>query len=72
MNTYNIQLKSNISFEQYQMAIRVLEAMGLKEKEPELTENQKLSIQRGLEQAEKGILKSNSEVMAKARELCGM
>ncbi|GIM55524.1 hypothetical protein CAPN005_21710 [Capnocytophaga cynodegmi] len=73
MNTYSIQFKNNISFEQYQMAIRVLEAIGLEvEKEIKLTEKQKESILRGIEQADKGLLKPHSEVMKKAREICGI
>lgn len=72
MSAYNIELKDNISIEQYQMAIRVLEAMGVKDKEIELTEKQKLSIQRGIEQANKGSLIPHSEVMNKAKEICGL
>lgn len=72
MNNYNITLKENISFEQYQMAIKVLEAIGVKDKEEYFTEAQKESIMRGIDQAEKGMLKPHSEVMEKAKEICGL
>lgn len=72
MSNYNITLKENISFEEYQMAIKVLEAMGVKEKEDDFTEAQKESIMRGIEQAEKGLFKSHSEVMEKAKKICGL
>lgn len=72
MSSYSITLKENVSFEQYQMAIKVLEAIGVKDKEEVFTEAQKQSIMRGIEQADKGILKPHSEVMKKAKEICGL
>lgn len=72
MSSYSITLKENVSFEQYQMAIKVLEAIGVKDKEEVFTETQKQSIMRGIEQADKGILKPHSEVMKKAKEICGL
>lgn len=72
MSSYSITLKENVSFEQYQMAIKVLEAIGVKDKEEVFTEAQKKSIMRGIEQADKGILKPHSEVMKKAKEICGL
>lgn len=54
-----IRLQNEISVEQYQMAIRVLEAIGLKiQKNTEFTETQKESILRGTTQAKNGQTKS--------------
>ncbi|CEN36723.1 hypothetical protein [Capnocytophaga cynodegmi] len=71
MNT--IRLQNDISAEQYQMAVRVLEAIGLKvQKDTELTETQKESILRGIAQAKNGQTKSHLEVREEARKICGM
>lgn len=43
-----------------------------KTSELKLTEAQEQSIIRGLEQAKKGIFKSNMEVLNKAEKICGM
>ncbi len=73
MNTHTIQFKKALSFEQYQMAVRVLEAIGLEVyDETRLTEKQKENILRGIKQAEKGETKSYLEVREKARKICGV
>lgn len=73
MNTHSIHFKTNISFEQYQMAVRVLEAIGLEiENQNELTENQKERILRGIKEAENGETKSYLQVREKARKICGI
>lgn len=70
MNT--IRLQNDITMEQYQMAVRVLEAIGLKVQKEELTENQKELILQGIKQAENGQTKSYLEVRKNARKICGM
>lgn len=73
MNTHSIQFKNSISFEQYQMAVRVLKAIGLEVKnEDGLTEKQKESILKGIKEAENGEVKSYLEVRDRARKICGI
>ncbi len=69
MNT--IQLQGNVTFEQYQMAVNVLEAIGLKVKREEKISNELLaSIEQGIAEAEAGKLIPNDEVLAKAEAIC--
>lgn len=77
MNTYNIQLKNNTSFEQYQMAVRVLEAIGVEIEENnkieddfyyELSQEDLENIAIGREQIKNGLFLTNEEVFEKSRK----
>ncbi len=67
-----IELRKDINIEEYQMAIRVLDAIGVldeTQKEFELTENDLLIIAKSDEDIIKNRLISSEEVQSKAREL---
>jgi hypothetical protein len=74
-----IQLKQNISTDQYEMAIRVLKAMGVIDEETEnekyepyfLTEEDLISIAQSDEDLMNGRVTNSKDVHQKARELCG-
>lgn len=68
-----IELKEKISFEQYQTAVRLLNAVGIEVKNKNhFTENQIKSIKLGIKQAENGMLSPHEETMEKMKRLCGM
>lgn len=70
MNT--IYLEKEISFEKYQEAVKVLNSIGIEVKDEKFTEFQMDRIRKGIEQIEKGQVKSYIEVRKKAREICGI
>lgn len=80
MNTYNIQLKNNTSFEQYQMAVRVLEAIGVEIEENnkieddffyELSQEDLEAIKIGQEQVKQGLTIKSEDVQKKIRTKYG-
>ena len=66
-----IQFNKNITFEQYQMAVRVLEAIGLEvKKEEELSAEIIEGIEQGWKELREGKGIPSEEVHKKARLLC--
>ena len=66
-----IQFNKNITFEQYQMAVRVLEAIGLEvKKEEELSAEIIEGIEQGWTELHEGKGIPSEEVHKKARLLC--
>ena len=66
-----IQFNKNITFEQYQMAVRVLEAIGLEvKKEEELSAEIIEGIEQGWKELREGEGIPSEEVHKKARLLC--
>lgn len=65
-----IQFNKNITFEQYQMAVRVLEAIGLEVKKEELSAEIIEGIEQGWKELHEGKGISSEEVHKKARLLC--
>ena len=66
-----IQFNKNITFEQYQMAVRVLEAIGLEvKKEEELSAEIIEGIELGWKELREGKGIPSEEVHKKARLLC--
>ena len=66
-----IQFNKNITFEQYQMAVRVLEAIGLEvKKEEELSAEIIEGIEQGWKELHEGKGIPSEEVHKKARLLC--
>ncbi len=69
MNT--IQLEGNITFEQYQKAVSLLEGIGLRVKKEETSVELLESLKRGLQNIKDGKVKSNEEVQKMAEAICG-
>jgi hypothetical protein len=77
MNT--IQLKENISLDRYQMAVRVLEAIGIPVKgnektqyDPyELTDEDLFCISKSNDDMLNGRVKNSIDVHKRAKQLCG-
>ena len=65
-----IQFNKNITFEQYQMAVRVLEAIGLEVKKEELSAEIIEGIEQGWKELREGKGIPSEEVHKKARLLC--
>ncbi len=68
-----IQLKTEMTFEQYQMAINLLKSIGLEvdtKYSVLVSENELKAIERGREQIKKGEFTSSHDVRKKALELC--
>ena len=65
-----IQFNKNITFEQYQMAVRVLEAIGLEVKKEELSAEIIEGIEQGWKELREGEGIPSEEVHKKARLLC--
>ena len=67
----HIQFNQDITFEQYQMAVRVLEAIGLEvKKEEELSAEIIQGIEQGWQELREGKGIPSEEVHKKARLLC--
>lgn len=72
MNT--IQLQNDISLEQYQMAVRVLEAIGIEvsdkiDKKVYLSQEEKEELQKGIDDIETGKTYTHKQVMDEINEL---